>query len=55
MNVDCFNNQLGNINDFQCFEESFLKPNKDFIEMPMAKHYEQPGVHAKNFQPISQQ
>lgn len=47
MNIDCFNDQLGNFNDFQCFEQSSLKPNYDFIEMSMAKHYEQPGVNAK--------
>jgi len=40
--------------DFQCFEQSSLKLNYDFTEVPMATHYEQPGVYAKSFQPISQ-
>lgn len=41
--------------DFQCFEQSSLKRNYDFTEVPMATYYKQPGVHTKNFQPISQQ
>lgn len=41
--------------DFQCFEQSSLKRNYDFTEVPMATYYKQPGVHTKNFRPISQQ
>lgn len=35
------------MSDFQGFEQSSLKLNYNFIEVPMAAHYEEPGACAK--------
>lgn len=35
------------MSDFQGFEQSSQKRNHNFTEVPMATHYEEPGVCAK--------